>query len=91
LSKMREHVSQHILFALHDMSEANMKSEVGLFPCSFCGREDTCTHLLTKKNGKPYIATNCPYHYEGMHYVNPMDPGQTKFSNTPIFCTMCPP
>ncbi|KAI0717791.1 hypothetical protein C8Q72DRAFT_902661, partial [Fomitopsis betulina] len=92
---MREHVAQHILFALHGIQEAQdiMKTEVGIFPCGFCGREDTCTtHLLCKKNGKPYIATNCPYHYEGMRYVDPMggNSANPKCKNTPIYCTLCP-
>ena len=64
---------------------------VGENPCGFCGQDNCLTQLKLKKNGSYSIASNCPYHYSGMHYKK-----AAKFStivpctNVPIHCPLCP-
>ncbi|KAJ3885081.1 hypothetical protein GG344DRAFT_59756, partial [Lentinula edodes] len=67
-------------------------ADVGLEPCGFCGQDECITTLKFTKDENPRLSTNCPYHYEGMHYTEPVNTSKkVKCTNTPIHCSLCSP
>ncbi|KAJ3714758.1 hypothetical protein C8R42DRAFT_591007, partial [Lentinula raphanica] len=69
-----------------------MREHVGLEPCGFCGQDECITSLRFTKNGHPQVSSNCPYYYEGMRYIDPVNTSKKpKCTNTPIQCSLCPP
>ncbi|KAJ4492023.1 hypothetical protein C8J55DRAFT_404414, partial [Lentinula edodes] len=86
-------VGRHILQAMRDLDDpdpSRLKCKVGLEPCGFCGQDECITTLKFTKDGNPRLPTNCPYHYEGMHYTEPVNTSKkVKCTNTPIHCSLC--
>ncbi|KAK6988287.1 hypothetical protein R3P38DRAFT_2573521, partial [Favolaschia claudopus] len=65
---MRNHVGQHILYAMRDKLDPKLPPEVivGAEPCGWCGLEGEChtqlTHSAKKKNSTGVqITSTCPY------------------------------
>ncbi|KAF8055441.1 hypothetical protein FPV67DRAFT_1435919 [Lyophyllum atratum] len=93
LHKMREHVGKHILCAMRGVKEKDivMKQEIGVDPCGFCGQDKCITTLKYTHKGSAQLSSNCPYYYENMRYVDPINTSnKPKCTNTPIQCAMCP-
>ncbi|KAI1795787.1 hypothetical protein LXA43DRAFT_1090426 [Ganoderma leucocontextum] len=94
LKNMRNHVGHHIMYSMRDVPDALLKGDevdVPVEPCGFCGREDKCITLFTKKGTTHKIASSCPYHYKSMAYTTAAKPSKTTpCTNVPIHCLLCP-
>ncbi|KAJ3884362.1 hypothetical protein GG344DRAFT_30423, partial [Lentinula edodes] len=62
---------------------------VGLEPCGFCGQDECITTLKFTKDGKPCLSTKFPYHYERMHYTEPVNTSKKVMCTTLIHCSLC--
>lgn len=69
-----------------------MSVQIGIEPCGFCGREDTCITRLVKKGTSSKISSSCRYFYASMSYAAAAKSTKsTPCTNIPIHCPLCPP
>ncbi|KAJ7724109.1 hypothetical protein B0H16DRAFT_1333685 [Mycena metata] len=93
LSLMRNHVGQHLLFALREKEDQSVFLEItiGGEPCGWCGLEGQCYTQVTPKNSTVQITSNCPYHYARMVYKSAATFSKaTPCTNVPLQCPLCP-
>ncbi|TFY82904.1 hypothetical protein EWM64_g1119 [Hericium alpestre] len=92
LSKMRDHVSMHVLAARFGLRDKNggVPMPANRQYCGFCGREGTCVVTLkASRNVLIPVSQDCPYYYKFAMKVAEKTTKSGPSTNRPITCPLC--
>ncbi|KAH9842367.1 uncharacterized protein C8Q71DRAFT_732549 [Rhodofomes roseus] len=85
----RTHVGEHILRAILEISEANLREQIHPgYPCSFCGRTG-CNIDLTKTSSSYQPASNCPRAHKFSLAPAKKYSACMPSTNVPLHCDLC--
>ncbi|KAH9910636.1 uncharacterized protein B0H18DRAFT_1176982 [Fomitopsis serialis] len=85
----RTHVGEHILRAILEVPEANLREQIhSVYPCGFCGRTG-CNIDLLKTSSSYQPASNCPHAHKFNLAPAKKYSARMPSTNVPLHCDLC--